>query len=183
MDVIFWNSLSFIWDVPSRYIGPYKISHWIEKFGYSSQVIDFVKYLTEDQLYTATKKFITPETKVIGVSTTFLAAQKNTWSDGSISFFPEHLIKVVRKLKTEFPKIKFILGGYGSEFIYGYGLWDATIMSYNESSEDIFLEYLRYLKGETNEPIFKLITNYYLTNATKIRKHYYTAKEKIYNMV
>ena len=189
MDAIFWSSTTSDWDVISRYIGPYKIARWIEKYGYSSQVIDFVNYLDEYQLYTATKKFITKDTLVIGISTTFLVANLIKWSDGSISPFPEHVLKTARLLKDEHPNIKFVLGGYGSEHIYGGDTFSACIMSYTEASEDIFLEYINHLKFKTEPPLSTIITSYYhlsadyiKNNKIKHRVHYNKARKKIYNI-
>lgn len=181
MNVIFWNSASADWSVPTRYIGPYKISHWIDKFGYSSQVIDFATYLTAEELYKATKKFITSETKVLAISTTFLATNTEPWSDGTLSAFPEHVLKVAKYLKKEYPNIKFVLGGYSSEHLHAGGLFDATIMSYTDASEDIFLEYLDFLFDKGTEPEFKLITKYFNASG-KPRKHYFTAKNKVYSI-
>ena len=50
MNVIFWNSLNGGQDLLSRYVGPYKINHWIKKHGYTGQVIEFLQYLTEEEI-------------------------------------------------------------------------------------------------------------------------------------
>jgi hypothetical protein len=79
------------------------------------------------------------------------------------------------------PNIKFVLGGYSSEHLYGSGLFDATIMSYTDASEDIFVEYLDFLFDKGTEPEFKLITKYF-NSAGLPRKHYFTAKNKVYSI-
>lgn len=189
MHVIFWTSTTSNMDVISRYIGPYKLKHWLKKSGYTSQVIDFVKYLTAENLYLATKKFITKDTVCIGVSVTFLAAMLVRWRDGRISPFPEHVIKVAYQIKKEFPHIRFVLGGYGSEHVFGGNIFEATIMSYTESSEDIFIEYLDYLtKGREPPPsrevnyFYHLSEEYLKNNEVKPRQHFYQARNKIYNI-
>lgn len=193
MDVIFWNSVSGTpgetLPVITRYVGPYKIKHWIKKSGYQSQVIDHVHYLTEEQLYTATKKFITGNTLVIALSTTFTTDTPLKRSDGTYSPFPENVANVAIRLRKEFPYIKFVLGGYGAEHVYGGKTWDVAIMSYKEASEDIFVEYLNYLKFNSEPPISKLITKYFHLDADYVannkiyhRPYYYEARQKIYNI-
>jgi radical SAM superfamily enzyme YgiQ (UPF0313 family) len=192
MHVIFWNSLNGGNDLISRYVGPYKVNHWIKKHGYSGQVIDFLQYLTEEEIYLATKKFITKDTLVLGVSTTFLTYNMEgndklvfKWQDGSYSAFPENVLKAARRLKAEYPYIKFVLGGYSSEHLYGGTTFDAVIMSYTEASEDIFLEYLDYLKKGSEPPHSKLILKYSHVppnEPVKSRIHYYQARNKVYNI-
>lgn len=193
MNVILWSGISgSIGDnMPSisRYVGPYKLKHWIKKSGYSAQVVDHIHNLDQEQLYTATKKFITDKTLVIGLSTTFTTDKVLTWADGTKSSFPEHVLKTAYRLKTEYPYIKFVLGGYSSEHVYGGTVWDATIMSYKESCEDIFVEYLNYISKGTEPPLVKTIDNYFLLsedykakNKVFYRPHYYEARNKIYNI-
>jgi hypothetical protein len=193
MDVILWSGIKGDTltgnNIISRYIGPYKLKHWIKKSGYSSQVIDHIVNLDSNQLYTATKKFITDKTLVIGLSTTFITGKLYTWSDGSSNLFPEHILKTAYRLKEEYPYIKFVLGGYGSEHVYGGPVWDATIMSYKESSEDIFVEYLNFISKNSEPPLVKVIDNYFritegykLQNTVFYRPHYYEARNKIYNI-
>jgi len=191
MNVIFWNSLNGISDLISRYVGPYKLNHWIKKHGYTGQVIDFIQYLTEEEIYLATKKFITTDTLVIGVSSTFITYNNNgesiafTWKDGSKNVFPENILKTAMKIKLEYPNIKFVLGGYASEHMYGRGVFDATVMSYTEASEDIFLEYLNFLKKGTEPPFSKIIFSYSHIAPSipvKSRIYYYQARNKVYNI-
>ena len=103
MDVIFWNSPPD-GDFFSRYIGPYKLVHWIKKHGIESQVIDFITKLSEEQLYQITKKFITTDTLVLGISTTFLTMKSHVDSEGKSSPFPPHILKTVIRLKSEYLK-------------------------------------------------------------------------------
>lgn len=192
MNVIFWNSLNGGSDLISRYVGPYKINHWIKKHGYTGQVIDFLQYLTEDEIVLATKKFITDETLVLGVSTTFLTYNADgkgrvsfKWKDGSYNSFPENIIRAAKRLKAEYPKIKFVLGGFSSEHMYGAGIFDASIMNYTESSEDIFLEYLDFLKKGSEPPFSKLILSYsHIPPDVKVKSriYYYQARNKIYDI-
>jgi radical SAM superfamily enzyme YgiQ (UPF0313 family) len=192
MNVIFWNSLNGGQDLLSRYVGPYKVNHWIKKHGYTGQVIDFLQYLTEDEIVLSTKKFITDETLVLGISTTFLTYNTDNkdgltfrWKDGTKSAFPENILKAAYRLKKEYPHIKFVLGGYASDHVYGGPIFDAVIMNYTEASEDIFLEYLDHLKKGTEPPLSKMITKYsHIAPGIPVtsRIHYHEARNKVYNI-
>jgi hypothetical protein len=148
MDVLFINSGASDKDYFMRYVGPYKIAHWIRKHGYSCQVIDFVSQLTEKQIIAAIEKFITHETKVIAISTTFLCNFTYPWPNNIHRRMPYELWSALTYIKDTHPELKFILGGYKSERTHGYGIFDATVMSYTDASEDIFLEYIDHvIKG------------------------------------
>ena len=156
MDVIFWNG-GINWPIMSRAIGPYKIAHWIRKHEHTAQVIDFVDKISEEQLYCATKKFIASTTKILAISTTFFANNSFKWNDGQFYAIPEHCINVINRIKEEHPYIKIILGGYASDRVPGWGVVDATIMSYTTATEDIFLEYLEHLKTGSAPPYGQII--------------------------
>lgn len=179
VDVIFWNGGKFS-QTSGRTIGPYKIAYWIRKHGHSAQVIDHVDKLSKEQLTNLTLKFITPETKILAISTTFLSSTVWTWSDGSAARIPEHCESVLRLVRKQYPNIKIILGGYKSEKISGWGLVDATIMNYTSASEDIFLEYLEHLKTGSPSPGFELVIPAFY--GTRHRKWYNRANNPKYNI-
>ncbi len=182
MNAIFWNG-GIRLGMTSRYIGPYKIAHWIRKHGYMAQVIDFSNAWHEKNLYKLTKKFITPDTRILAISTTFFALDTYEWSDGSEdNRMPERLINVARRIKQEFPKIKIVVGGYQADLLSGFGVIDASIMSYTMASEDIFLEYLEHLTKGTPPPLGRLIfpKSKYLPNES--RMWYDTARNPKYNI-
>lgn len=187
MDVILWNSeppavsAKYNWSGMARYIGPYKVAHWIRKHGYECQVVDFISRYSFEELYNITKKFITKDTKVLGISTTFLCGITHPWPDGSQKRFPFNVIQVLKSLKQEYTNLKFILGGYGSDGVDDFGIFDASINSYTSSPEDIFLEYLEHYTRGTPLPIGKLI-NSFTENSIKPRMLYDTARNKVYDI-
>jgi radical SAM superfamily enzyme YgiQ (UPF0313 family) len=181
MDAIFWGG-GLVTGTYIRYIGPYKIAHWLRKHGYQAQVIDFAQYWTEETLYKLTKHFITPTTKVIGISTTFLAARDYTYADGTIHNLPESVVNVVKRIKDEYPNIKFVLGGYKSDLIDGQGIIDATVMSYTTAPDDIFLEYLEHLTNGTPPPLGKLIFPRLNVTTNTPRMLFDTARNPKYNI-
>ena len=182
MDVIFWNGGINSWGTLSRYIGPYKIAHWIRKHGYDAQVIDFIDKLSEKSIYSATTKFITSNTRILALSTTFLANSSYKWSDGTVNSIPESCFNVLTRIKKEHPSIKIVLGGYASEHIAGWGLVDATIMSYTSASEDIFLEYLEHLTHGSPLPGGQLIFPKWGSNLSTHRMMYNRANTSRYSI-
>jgi len=185
MDVVFWNGDPFDVRIASRYIGPYKLAHWINKNDYTTQVIDFIARLTEEQLYRLTTKFITQKTLLLGISTTFLCSTEYKHSNGMTSRFPEHVCNVARRIKEEFPNIKIVLGGYKADHLYMYGIPHAVIMSYTTAVEDVFLEYINHLKFKTPPPLGKLAPGYNGIDDIKNLKPrmiYDTAREPKYNI-
>jgi radical SAM superfamily enzyme YgiQ (UPF0313 family) len=162
MDAIFWNfSPSFSSRKPtesviSRYIGCYKIAHWIRKQGYQAQVIDYLMSMDYEKLYLVTKKFITDRTLILGISTTFMCTRHHLWNDGTHRIMPEFLIQVLQALKQEYPKLKVIVGGYAADYVPGFGVIDASVMSYTSATEDIFLEYLDHCRSGSALPLGSL---------------------------
>jgi hypothetical protein len=153
VDVIFWNG-GIAWKaIMSRYIGPYKVAHWLRKHGYDCQVIDHITTMTEDQLYRATTKFITNKTLAIGISSTFLTNAVYTHSNGKKNRIPENALNVLKRIRSEYPDVKVIIGGYMSDRVPGWGVMDVTVMSYTGASEDIFLEYIDHLRNGSEPPI------------------------------
>lgn len=183
MDVVFWNG-GVRWETLSRYIGPYKVSHWIKKAGYSSQVIDFVDDLSEEQLLSASLKFVDNNTKIIAISMTFISNNLYTWQSGNYARIPEHCVLVLRKIRQAYPNIKFVVGGYMSDRVSGWNIIDATIMSYTTASEDIFLEYLEHLAKGSPKPMGQLILANFAKNTgiKKHRMHFNQAHEPKYNI-
>lgn len=189
MDVIFWSSTFSNMGVMSRYVGPYKLKHWIKKSGYTSKVIDFLDFLTEEQLYNATKKYVTKDTLMLGISTTFLTNSFKKWSNGRSNPMSEHIYNAAKRIKSEFPNIKIVLGGYGCDDLFVGNIIDASMMSYNSAPEDILIEYLNHLKYDAQPPKHKIKFNFYNIqpeDAARImpapRPHFDEANEKKYSI-
>jgi len=184
MDVIFLNGEPRDVKYLMRYIGPYKVAHWIRKNGYQCQVLDFITHFREKKLYKLINKFITKDTSIIALSSTFLMQTTTEHSDGTHKRISEDLLSVLNLIKKENPQIKFVIGGYMSDKISGYGLIDATVMSYTAASEDIFLEYLNYIKEKGPAPIGSLQFPWpeFPGDIAKPRMVYDTARNPTYNI-
>lgn len=183
MDAIFWSQPVNQWGSMYRYIGPYKIKHWLKKAGYATIVVDFIFKLTAQQLADITFRYITQNTKVIGISTTFLVGTVNATKSGEVlvqkNSLPDHVLEAIKIVKDRYPHIRIALGGYGSTFITDDSLIDDVVMSYTEATEDIFLEYLNHLAKGNPPPPCKLIFSQHRKKAVK---HYYAANLKVFNI-
>lgn len=146
MNVIFWSALQTKSFLAQRYIGPYQLSHWLRKHGYTAQVIDFVVKGPDtgypiDLLAWMTKRFIDDETLVLGVSTTFFLDRE----------FSERLVIVLKYIKKTYPHVKLVLGGNQAESYNPdvTSLFDCVVVG---MAEDILLELVEFYKTGKNEP-------------------------------
>lgn len=137
-EIIFWTG---IWsNGMSRPIGAYQLSYWLRKNNVESQVIDFCQWFSGDEIFNLTAKFISTKTKFIGISTGF-------WPDDNI---PSNIFYAYKKIKNEYPNIKFILGGQrANNKKYSY-LADHIIVGEAEDS------LLQILKGHNLSPKFDI---------------------------
>jgi radical SAM superfamily enzyme YgiQ (UPF0313 family) len=172
MDAIFWNDSPHKTSI-FRYIGPYKVAHYLRQHGYNTQVVDFVTNFTEEELWNITVKFITPTTSMLGVSVTFIAEKSYEHTDGIDRKISMPMLNVLRRIKVEYPHIKLILGGYNADTIDHYGVFDASISSYGE---DISLELMNFYQGTGVEPLAvkkipafgtRPVLNYYQANTPR----------------
>lgn len=148
-----------------RSIGAYKIANSCRQAGYSAQVVDHIIYFTEDELVSSMTRFIDNDTIAIGISTTFIAVNN--------SYIPDPILNALATIKKNFPKIKFIFGGYGhlavklnqkikpDALIYDYG-------------EDTFVELLNFYSGKGQEPQSNI--EYLLKQNDGIRKSFKSYK-------
>lgn len=154
MDVILLNSgpedLGRI--SPYRTLGAYKIAHYTRSAGYNTQVIDHLMFLSEDQLRACLLKFVTNETLVIGVSTTFMRDPSRPFNEPSL---PAHVITVLNEITDQFPNIKLVFGGYGTYLVTSTRSTDFIKNPYavvQEYGEDTFVDILNHLSGTGDEP-------------------------------
>jgi radical SAM superfamily enzyme YgiQ (UPF0313 family) len=162
----------------SRYIGPYKIAHALRKAGYSVQVIDFVMFMTQEELSKYLRKFVTKETKMVALSTTFLAQHPHKHTGGATRRVPEHVTIALQHLKIDFPNIKYVLGGYAAEHVEGFYVVDFRIAS---NAEATVVEVMDYLVGKGDEPNYTLQIPVW-DNAKKMQKVYTSPKKLTYDI-
>ena len=64
-----------------RYAGTYRIATEIRNMGYTVQTIDFCMQFTIEEIQKLLHKYMTPNTKIVGVSSTFLVSQNSLLSN------------------------------------------------------------------------------------------------------
>jgi len=118
-----------------RYMGPYAIVTALRGAGYRATVLDyFTRFSSDEVFFEYLGRMISPETKMIGISSTFLApfvatleprTHRSTGLDRYYSgelFLPDGAAlkawtaKLRRLLKDKAPSAKIVLGGVKSQF-------------------------------------------------------------------
>ena len=87
-----------------RGAGAYKLATELRSVGYTVQVIDFASRLTYDETIKLFDKFLTQQTKVLGVSNTFMS------NNGSKIFEQDWMLDLIQEYKNRF-KFKVAIGG------------------------------------------------------------------------
>lgn len=119
-----------VW-IPQRAIGAYQLAFYLRAHNISCQVIDFALNLDSNSIAQALNKYVTSDTRVVGISTTFM----------SIPVLSAHrLLNDVLSLKDLYPTIKLVLGGTTADVANEslFNRFDRTFYSY---AEDEFLQY------------------------------------------
>lgn len=194
MHAIFLNSDPANLPFFTRTIGPYKIAHFLRKHDLKVQVIDFISKFNENELYKMVSKFITKETLVIGVSMTFMAGMRYPWpkytnpktgevTEGHTRRMPYAVFITLYRLKRKYPHIKFVSGGYMSDRMPDYGIFNDTCMSYTGSNEDLMLEYIKNLQDPSNpKPLGQLRMPLLANNEKRARMIYDAPRNVTYNI-
>ena len=150
---------------PYRTLGAYKIAHAVRTAGYSAQVIDHIMFFSEEQLRQCIFKFVTSETAVLGVSTTFLQSPYGP-------HFPDHLINVLNEVSERFPNLKLVFGGYGTHFVHRIRYKNSIKNPYAfilQYGEDTFVDVLNHIKGRGPEPKWTIAQS--ITTAKTIKEY------------
>ena len=87
-----------------RGAGAYKLATELRSAGYTVQVIDFASRLTYNETIKLFDKFLTQQTKVLGVSNTFMS------NNGSKIFEQNWMLDLIQEYKNRF-KFKVAIGG------------------------------------------------------------------------
>ena len=139
-----------------RYLGPYQIAWWLRKNSYDVQVLDFLYFMTKEQRLTLYKKFITPETKIVGFAP-FVAGHRQRFEQGV-----QPLLDILDDVKEYAPWVKIVIGGaYANTFVEeGYSDYKTKVdMVFQGEAEYTFLEYVNFVFDKGQHPAFTLINN------------------------
>lgn len=165
VDVLFLTGVSD--PVFQRAIGAYRIASHLRLSGYSAQVIDFVDHFTKEELLSVLNHATTSNTKVLGVSTTFLqqstAGYGNRFKQRRMS---DDIETVIREYKKQNPHIKVIAGGANAFIHQGEQLFDAIVTGYGEEA---VLDYLEGLIGKRPKRIWPKINSTEIINGDEFK--------------
>jgi len=157
-EVVFWNAFcqspkdGHMPAIIYRTIGPYKLAHTLRSNNITTQVIDFVTLMTENELFQCTMKFIDHNTKCLAISTTYIL-------DSITNFgFDPKLVAVINRVLNEYPDLNLVFGGYGIGALRQdlHLLNKRQVIFVSQYGEDIIVDLIRYLKGTGKRPRFEI---------------------------
>lgn len=137
-----------------RYLGPYQIAWWLRTNGFSTQVLEFLYFMTSDQRLALFKKFITPETKIVGYSPFCMLGSPQKLVKGEQPIFD-----ILNEIKDNFPWVKIIAGGqWVRGFLSsGYNKINFKLDAvFDGEAEQSFLEYCNHIFNGSAAPLFTL---------------------------
>jgi radical SAM superfamily enzyme YgiQ (UPF0313 family) len=136
-----------------RYPGPYQVAWYVRQHGYSSQVLDFLYFMTKEQRLNLYKKYITSETKIVGWAPFLMGDTQKAYRGLDLS------LEILEEIKENFPWVKIVVGGQvvrwflttAHKFI-SFKI-DAVFDGEGEYS---FLEYCDYIFKQLPHPKFQI---------------------------
>jgi radical SAM superfamily enzyme YgiQ (UPF0313 family) len=142
----------FNFNAAIRPLGPYRIASHLRNNGYDIQVIEFAQYLENDRLEKLLEKFITKDTKFIGLGLMI-------WYEN------QKFVQIMNKfadlfttIKKNYPNIKIIVGG-STSFMWSKRYPNNSVIDYivKGYGEDQTLSLFDYHYKNSNHPPFELI--------------------------
>jgi hypothetical protein len=137
----------------ARSAGAYRLATELRKHNYSVQVVDHLAYFTEPTLSLLKEvlvKYMSCDTMIIGVSSTFLFSLDPKKPRPMCYFFPDELIELKKLIQEISPKCKLVLGGARADVTREVPGFDAVIVGYADAS---LIDYLKFLEGKN--PFFQ----------------------------
>lgn len=131
-----------------RGMGPYQLAWYLRKFDYSVQILDFLFMLPSDQIVEILDKYITKETKIVGLG--MLAIP------GMHSFFFTKMAEVLKQVKEKYPWVTIVGGGPTSNHFernFPRKTFDYIIIGH---AENTMLALSNYLIRNGEKPIFEI---------------------------
>jgi len=118
-----------------RYLGPYHMASVLRKRGLEVLVLDFIYSIPEDILDAWINKFVTKNTKFVGISSTFLKADLPPFYPDPLA---DRMTQVLTKIRTINPEIKII---QGAPLVFYKHPWVDKVFD-GPDVENKFLKYL-----------------------------------------
>lgn len=149
-----------------RPLGPYRLASHLRSHGYEIQVIDFIHEMTEEQLRTLLNKFITPETKFIGLG--YMIDYRHP----KLRLSYLNLARLLLLIKRQYPKIKFLMGGSTgfawSRHFRNKEVFDYIVKGYGEDQTLALFDH--YYKGTPHPPFEVVDGNKHLSEHLVVNK-------------
>lgn len=120
-----------------RTLGPYKLANTLRANDFTVQVIDHLRWLSEESLVKLLEKFVTNNTLCLGISSTFLV-------DDVV--LPAHLYTSLKVITDKYPDLKIVVGGPFARNVGASLNLPRITAIFEEYSEDTFLEYIQALR-------------------------------------
>lgn len=138
--------------------GAYQIAWHLRQNDISVQVVDYIQFMTAEQIEHYLRKFLHKDKPtIIGLSTTFFIFKQGQ--------MPLNLLEALGNVKKEYPLVKVVAGGANAATInVKKNLIDYTIYSY---SEDTTLDLFEGLLGKKKLKLEYKLTNRFFKENTK----------------
>lgn len=153
-----------------RYCGPYRLATELRKAGYSCMVIENFSFMSFAQLCDIVKKYVGKNTKLIGLTTTFMAKRTKEIRREELSSYlpqydilgrtPEEIDLLFYFIRSNYPNVKLALGGsrvrYDSKGPHtGEPKLNLFDFYFSGLSDRSIVELVKYLDHKTNELIVR----------------------------
>jgi len=155
-----------------RPIGSYQIAWYLRKNSYSAQVIDFIQFYTEDQIFKLLETYISSETKLIGLG---MMIDLKDPANGTIL---KKIENIFLKIKKNYPTITRIVGSpvasHLSRMHRNKSLFDYIFLGH---TEEHVLSLMDHLSKNKACPQFEIVDG----NRT-IREKFSVPSKKIFDI-
>lgn len=138
-----------IFELPAKSAGPYRIATELRNHGFSCQIVHLCFYFTKDELEYVCQKYITDETIIVGISTTFWNIQDNQRK--------KDLLKCILTNQKKSKNARLVVGGTLSAYYKDAIKPDASFDGFAESD---FLKYALSLKNKSYKKKFEFTESY-----------------------
>jgi radical SAM superfamily enzyme YgiQ (UPF0313 family) len=159
---------------PLRALGAYLCAHYLEENGYECDVIDYIEFLSAEQLANIINYLVRPDTIFVGISNTFLKTgkfsgkllyeEKEVTLQDRTHTYSDDLVNALFLIKSKHPKLKIVVGGAKASYL-GHHLFDCAIHGFGEN---LILEYADWLIGKN--PFLKYSMDPKWTNMMVIKE-------------
>lgn len=119
-----------------RHLGAYRVSSELKKQGYDCVVIDYIQYMTTEEILNAISKHISKDTLWVGFSSTFFYTQKSGVSgiEKLYQNMPYDTMKTIYKHVRDNSSAKIVYGGAYALFPHVDPLVDYYVAGYSDVS-------------------------------------------------